>query len=916
MRKLILLILLSSAFAQTPVDSILTLKNSSPPAIGSTLTPAIMNSGSIGLASWSTGSGTPSVMTVGSHLPECALPFSASVGGVQYQPALLSQSIAYNNNTNFTWIDSDAPASQGKYSWGVCLKLGAINIATNLYDLIRTDGQLGAAATFQLQNKTCLNFEINAPSTQHSPCITVTNSAQALWCSGFVDSVNGLAKAACFIPTYPYTQVGSTVQISFTGRGNVSTTRVGNVEVGTAAGTTNFFENMVFDYTNATFPIMPNYATPWAGIIAPVRAMNWAGAGVIGGIPARTTICSTLNPGATTTQINNALSSCPNEQTVFLNAGTYNGLGMLTIPSHKTLRGAGGDQTHLVFTSAAGCTGQLTLICFAGDNTDKVNPRNLTNWTSGYQPGSKVITLAGPLTNLVVGKSIILDQADDTTDLGGIVVSDTSSSITATSPGVAGPRSLEGNGGGSQRSGRQQQQEVVVLGCNNDFKPGDPCTGSNVSIVLADSIYMPNWDASKSPQAWWATTQHEGGGIENFSIDGGSIANSAIVVKWLNTKNTYIKGVRSIEAYRAHLQMQFASHGQIQDSYFFYTNDGGTSITHYGVECYGATDVLIVNNVFQGVPGPLPLNSACEGNAILYNSFVNMYFSQSSGWNNPWGNNHTAGTEMNLIEGNVGNTWDGDVFHGTHHFNTMFRNYFSGTQPVCYASGSTFFTATYGACNNNRIGIQLRSWSRFFNIVGNVIGTSGINTTYTSTAGDRTIFTLNDGNSNGTVTVPDDPNVTTTLLRWGNWDVVNNATRFQSSEVPASLSANSQSPFANFQPTVGNSGQPALPASFYYSVKPSWWPAAKVWPPIGPDVTGGNISGTSGHANTNPAQDCFIAMMNASGQSLNGTGITPGTFNANTCYGSGAPPVQPPSAPACGLFAKQGWVAWKLLGGK
>src|SRR5712664_2323861 len=69
------------------------------------------------------------------------------------------------------------------------------------------------------------------------------------------------------------------------------------------------------------------HAQQWSGILDPSRAINWSNAGVAGGIPNRTTICATLNPGATSAQINSAISSCPNGQVVFLNAGTYSGLG-------------------------------------------------------------------------------------------------------------------------------------------------------------------------------------------------------------------------------------------------------------------------------------------------------------------------------------------------------------------------------------------------------------------------------------------------------------------------------------------------------------------------------------------------------------------------------------------------------------
>ena len=52
----------------------------------------------------------------------------------------------------------------------------------------------------------------------------------------------------------------------------------------------------------------PAHAQLWSGILDSSRAVDWSQAGIPGGIPNRTTICSTLNPGATAAQINSAIA--------------------------------------------------------------------------------------------------------------------------------------------------------------------------------------------------------------------------------------------------------------------------------------------------------------------------------------------------------------------------------------------------------------------------------------------------------------------------------------------------------------------------------------------------------------------------------------------------------------------------------
>jgi hypothetical protein len=118
------------------------------------------------------------------------------------------------------------------------------------------------------------------------------------------------------------------------------------------------------------------------------------------------------------------------------------------------------------------------------------------------------------------------------------------------------------------------------------------------------------------------------------------------------------------------------------------------------------------------------------------------------------------------------------------------------------------------------------------------------------------------------------------MFRWGNYDTVNNAVRFVASEVPSGIT-----PFPNPLPA-----SQALPASFYLSGPPSFWSTpwgTPPWPAIGPDVTSGNITGWSGHANKIPARLCYENTPKTN-NILN--------FNAAACYSStAAPRPNPPT---------------------
>ena len=130
----------------------------------------------------------------------------------------------------------------------------------------------------------------------------------------------------------------------------------------------------------------PAYAQQWSGILSPSRASAaWSQAGA-GTIPARSTICTTLNAGASAAQINSAIASCPAGQVVQLSAGTYS-VGSPGIvfndKSDVTLRGAGPTQTIINFTGSNNCGGMGGDVCFINGDA---------NWS-----GRRAIPPTGPV---------------------------------------------------------------------------------------------------------------------------------------------------------------------------------------------------------------------------------------------------------------------------------------------------------------------------------------------------------------------------------------------------------------------------------------------------------------------------------------------------------------------------------------
>jgi hypothetical protein len=600
-----------------------------------------------------------------------------------------------------------------------------------------------------------------------------------------------------------------------------------------------------------------SHAQNWSGTLSPSRAINWSQAGA-GTIPTRTTICKTESPGVSLSTLNSDISSCPAGDVLFLSAGTYTFAGQITMKSNVTLRGAGADQTIVKWTSSGSCQGNGGDICVW--NGDAGNPNygsnDQTAWTAGYSQGATSITLGSPVTkgsisNLRVGSLLILGQNDQASDPGAI--------WNCASTGTTGACSQQGGQNGAPGAGQTQTVTVTSISGSGPWTVG-----------ISPGLYSPIWNSKYSPQTYWANyLPITGVGIENMTLDASAetdspgSAGTLVFFGWAT--NSWVTGVRTLNTgkppYRNNIWLYSSTHITVQNNYI-YGSDGYD--LSYGVESgFETSDNLVVNNIFQHVATPQICNG-CQGVAWLYNYAVdNYYIAEGSSPNfqqvASYGG-HQNGSYLDLFEGNVGGKVSGDDIHGTSWMITGFRNYWPGRD-------GPFKTSSTMAAD-------IEAYDRYYNLIANVLGTSGYHTAYQQVPASSTdcgnyntaptrIYTLGwaDGNGFGwssacngmSFTIYDDLNVATTLMRWGNYDTVNAATQWNTSEVPSGLSS-----YANPVPTTTCTSSLSCPNSFYYNSQPAFWATAygtPPWPAIGPDVTGG--TGPGGHAYQIPAQLCL-----------------------------------------------------------
>jgi outer membrane biosynthesis protein TonB len=561
-----------------------------------------------------------------------------------------------------------------------------------------------------------------------------------------------------------------------------------------------------------------------ATLIPAGRSSNdWSQVGVPGGIPNRTTIGVTINAATygngktdATQAIQTAINNCPDGEVIYLPPGNY----LITAPvgsptkNNITIRGAGPTQTVVTAKLAAGTQGVFSF----GNST----------WAAANYPANLVLKITSGST--VGSKSIVVDSASNIANSGVVVgdliqISDINDPSFVNSTGSTG---AIGTFSDRDHNGQRDVQQIVKV------------TGiSGNTISFYPSLHW-TFGANLSPQAAVIPGTVSGIGLENFKINDIGGNNSFHFVFW-NSDQCWIKNVESAAA-DWHVFLYQTLNIEVRDSSFHDSYGGYTVDSGYGIEARFSSDFRLENNILYNLYAPMILAGGSSGGVIGYNYIVNTHNTDPTVLIVSMDGCHGAHPMMNLYEGNTAPEFQSDYYWGSSSHQTLFRNQYLGTDTTV---------------TNNQKPISIDRYNRYFTLIGNVLGTPQIssswpgytptatNWVYETTINDYTylqpvIYRLgypNIGN-NGYSTISDasgsygslDPDVEATLIRGGNFDYATKSAIWQS---------NAPTNPSTYLP------QQALPASLYLASKPSWF--GKVpFPPIGPDV--------SGHANKIPAQ--------------------------------------------------------------
>jgi hypothetical protein len=543
------------------------------------------------------------------------------------------------------------------------------------------------------------------------------------------------------------------------------------------------------------------YALPGSGIIPEDRLIDWSQSGIPGGIPQRTTICTTIDAAAygngqtdARAAIQSALDNCPENQVVYLPVGTYRITGSIEIPSNVTLRGSGMG----TILKAAGSGDQL-LSFGQGSWPSSSSSKSIT---AGAARSSNTITLSSA-SGITKGSYLMITELND--------------------PNLV---TILGNEGsctwcdGLWDGKRTRGQIVEVTGV----------VGNQVSI--SPGLYI---DYTRTPLATPFAAGAKYAGLEDLKIsmyDTGYTTN----VRMDGSAYCWIENIESDYADGDHVQALYAYRGEIRDSYFhdaFSHSPGQTDADVF--IALKTSGFLIENNILRRLHAAIMLNWGAAGNVIGYNLMEGAFDDRVDYVLMGDMSMHGSHPQYNLMEGNVMASLHPDGTWGSSSHNVAFRNWMKGTTEICEPiNGRGAETDDcWWAIQANRA-VCLDFASLYYSLVGNVVGSQemldltkyndgvnqmgqeSINVWPAEREYDSVAYSYSFGyggsgeNHCGDNTCSD--RAYTTAIIHGDYDYVTGQVRW-------------------------NSSDHEIPASLYLSSKPSWFGSSR-WPPIGPEVTG------------------------------------------------------------------------------
>jgi hypothetical protein len=543
---------------------------------------------------------------------------------------------------------------------------------------------------------------------------------------------------------------------------------------------------------------------PGAALLPADRLSDWragVSVGVPGGIPAnRTNLIdvtqtpySADNTGANDAQpaIMKALAKAGENDVVYLPAGTYRVNTPVTInKSRVTLRGAGPDKTIVMaYNSGRGGAIDVNFLTAKAGFWDGKN--RMVRVVGSPAKGATVLNLADTkvLANMPKGGTGQICQLSLKNDPKLPVIA---------------------SGGGEYL--RKQVTRIV--------------SKTETSVTIAPPLQFDLPDALE-PMLLCSDFQVEGVGIEDLSINGSNSKTRHAPLMMGQSYGCWFKNVSVVNVPNYHIWMLETLQCEIRHCFASKRTvkmgpDGA------GILVTGCSNALIEDNLLVELFPHIEVNTT-SGSVIAYN-YCDDTGIQSSLLGCSINSNHSAHNSYNLYEGNYAPRFQSDGYHGSASHDTAFRNWFHG-------SSST--AKEFWVC------VNLNRFTRYYSLVGNVLGKKGINWSYEKPDGfgynDHLIYAFGfPGMGNGGFKGQAQPSQGKAWADWDNYQKTGKgpgAGGYQELDldVKATTLLKANYNFKDNGVPQNESVSGTLPKSLYLTAKPAWF-GDQSWPSYGPDV--------------------------------------------------------------------------------
>lgn len=401
-----------------------------------------------------------------------------------------------------------------------------------------------------------------------------------------------------------------------------------------------------------------------------------APSGWVAGIPARSTICATVNPSndktgsADTTAIQTAIDHCPANQTVKLGAGTFtiHSNQSIAMKSYVTVRGNAVGQVGTSGTTVVTCSspGDCVLFSFGGWAHDSESAWMQQDALAGdAQKGVFSVRLANA-TSAVVGEIVSIDEQYDS----ALTYYNTDQGQTDDYLGWGENRKP---GLGSQAADWAASRPIGQAMEIASIDTGAPYSATSPLVTFTAPFNRP-YRVSKAAHlarltydGKTAATTVQWAGLEDVTLVNGSAGDAQGNVAMYVAKYSWIK---NIESHGGDVMMMHTYRCELRDS-FIHTGE----TTTYGGGAYGividtyAASNLVENNISWSFNKVMLMRSTGGGNVIGYNYMEDGYGSNYGNCQPNWSDESCSGLPENGLNASHMATPHEELFEGNQAWN-------------------------------------------------------------------------------------------------------------------------------------------------------------------------------------------------------------------------------------------------------